>query len=125
PRMYFTGTTPLKVLGTTVDLPGYSAESPGNAIPFGGPQNLYQLSQDLSWTKGNHQFRFGGAYVHMRDNRVFGAFEEAVEALSTGSKVAGFNNFGTGDLKDFQAAINPPAKVPRPPGPPTAPLPLH
>src|SRR5262249_11361608 len=119
PTMYFTGTTPLKVLGTTVDLPGYSAESPGNAIPFGGPQNLYQLSQDLSWTKGNHQFRFGGAYVHMRDNRVFGAYQEAVEDLSTGSKVAGFNNFVTGNLKDFQAAINPQGKFPCPRNPAT------
>ncbi|HMF89584.1 MAG TPA: TonB-dependent receptor, partial [Candidatus Angelobacter sp.] len=112
PTMYFTGTTPLKVLGTTVDLPGYSAESPGNAIPFGGPQNLYQLSQDLSWTRGKHQFRFGGAYVHMRDNRVFGAFEEAVEDLSGGNKVTGFNNFVTGTLNDFQAAVNPQGKYP-------------
>lgn len=120
PTMYFTGTTPLRVLGNLVDLPGYSPESPGNAIPFGGPQNLYQFSQDLSWTRGKHQFRFGGVYIHMRDNRAFGAFEEAVEDLSSGAnKPLGFENFMNGVLNDFQAAVNPQGKFPCPRDPTT------
>jgi len=114
PTLFFTGTTALRVLGNIVDLPGYSAESPGNAIPFGGPQNLYQFSEDLSWTRRTHQFRFGGNYIHMRDNRVFGAFEEAVEDLSSGNKTTGFNNFLNGTLHDFQAAIDPQGKFPCP-----------
>src|SRR5579871_3339890 len=114
PTLYFTGNAPLSIAGNVVDLPGYSPESPGNAIPFGGPQNLYQFSQDLSWSKGTHQFRFGGAFVHLRDNRAFGAFEEAVEDLSQGNKSEAFDNFVNGTLHDFQGAINPQGKFPCP-----------
>ena len=32
--------------------PGYTNLTPGNGIPFGGPQNLYQVYDDLSWSKG-------------------------------------------------------------------------
>jgi len=117
PTLYLTGTTAAKIKGvgggTLLDFPGYSAESPGNAIPFGGPQNLYQFSQDLSWTRGKHQFRFGGGYIHMRDNRIFGAFETAVEDLDSGASQAnGFNNLMAGVLNDFQAAVNPQGKFP-------------
>ncbi len=115
PTLFLTGTTPATINGHFLDFPGYSSESPGNAIPFGGPQNLYQFSQDLSWTKGQHQFRFGGGYIQLRDNRTFGAFEEAVEDLSSGSnKAKGFNNLMNGVLNDFQAAINPQGKFPCP-----------
>lgn len=95
-----------------INLPGYLPESPGNAIPFGGPQNLYQFSQDLSWTFGKHQFRFGGAYIHTRDNRVFGAYQTAVEDLSSGDLATAYDNFVSGQLYDFQAAIFPQDKFP-------------
>jgi outer membrane receptor protein involved in Fe transport len=122
PTLFFTGTTAMSITGTTVELPGYSATTPGNALPFGGPQNLIQMSQDLSWAKGKHQFRFGGAYINMHDNRTFGAYEEAVENLSSGSKIAAFNNFVDGTLHDFQAAINPQGKFPCPRNPSTGAL---
>src|SRR5262249_4971175 len=115
PTLFFTGATPMSIQGALVVGPGYSAQTPGNALPFGGPQNLYQFSQDLSWSRGKHQFRFGGVYIHMRDNRDFGAYEEAVEDLASGSnKLTAFNNFVTGVLNDFQAAINPQGKFPCP-----------
>ena len=63
--------------------PGYSETTPGNAIPFGGPQNVYQFVDDISWTKGKHQFKFGGEYIQLSDNRVFGAYYNAVEAPGT------------------------------------------
>jgi outer membrane receptor protein involved in Fe transport len=117
PTLYLTGTTAARIGGvgggTLLDFPGYSAESPGNAIPFGGPQNLYQLSQDLSWSRGKHQFRFGGGYIQMRDNRIFGAFETAVEDLASGAHQGlGFDNLMDGVLNDFQAAVNPQGKFP-------------
>ena len=68
--------------------PGYSETTPGNAIPFGGPQNVYQIYDDLSWTKGKHQFKFGGDYIQTRDNRVFGAYENAVESLASGGSIS-------------------------------------
>src|SRR5215472_7539937 len=115
PTLYFQGNFPYNLDGQFVVGPGYSATTPGAAIPFGGPQNLIQLSQDLSWTRGKHQVRFGGAYLNMRDNRTFGAFENAVEDLSNSSGASsGLTNFFNGTLHDFQAAVNPQGKFPCP-----------
>jgi hypothetical protein len=113
PTLYFQSVTAFQLAGQLVVGPGYAATTPGNAIPFGGPQNLIQLSQDLSWTRSKHQFRFGGAYINIRDNRTFGAFENAVEDLSANSGGStGLNNFFNGTLNDFQAAVNPQGKFP-------------
>jgi len=89
--------------------PGYSQTTPGNAIPFGGPQNLYQIYEDISWTKGRHQFKFGGLYIQTRDNRVFGAYENAVQAFNASgtSMVNTANSLTTGNIGFFQAAIYP------------------
>lgn len=100
-----------RILGIRVALPGYSAYTPGNAIPFGGPQNLGQVFQDLSYVKGRHTLRFGGSYYYIRDNRAFGAYEEAVEQLGSSLK-QGMDNFLLGQLKTFQAAIYPQGKFP-------------
>jgi hypothetical protein len=97
--------------GIGVAGPGYLPGLPGSGIPFGGPQNLYQFYQDLSWTKGKHQFRFGGQYIHTRDNRVFGAYETAVEALGTGLGSSN-TNLINGQLRTFQTAVDPQGKFP-------------
>ncbi len=76
-------TSVVRLQGYRIGFPGYSPFQPGNAIPFGGPQSLLQLYQDQTWLKGSHDFRFGGSYVHISDNRTFGAYENAVEALNT------------------------------------------
>ena len=82
PTLYSTSSVPsLPGTGTQLIFPGYNEYTPGNAIPFGGPQNLYQIYEDLSWTKGRHQFNFGGSYIQIRDNRVFGAYENPMEPL--------------------------------------------
>ena len=105
PTLFWKNTS-ANILGKRAWLPGYLPGSPGSGIPFGGPQNLYQFYEDLSWVKGNHQFRFGGNYIHMRDNRKFGAYEMAPEQLG-GNTTAGFNNFLLGRLVSFRSAINP------------------
>ena len=94
--------------------PGYSQTTPGNAIPFGGPQNLYQFYEDINWTKGRHQFRFGGNYIHTRDNRVFGAYENAVEAFNaSGSSITNtYNGLLSGTIQQFQGAIYPQGEFP-------------
>lgn len=89
-----------------VALPGYLPFNPGSAIPFGGPQNLFQLYQDFNTTYGNHQFRYGGTYVHIQDNRTFGAYETAVETLGANTGQA-LGNLVAGQLRAFQAAIDP------------------
>jgi len=64
-------------------LPGYNPLTPGNGIPFGGPQNFIQIYEGSFLGQGRHQFRFGGSYNYLRDNRTFGAYETAGEYLGT------------------------------------------
>jgi outer membrane receptor protein involved in Fe transport len=97
----------------TMLYPGYSEGTPGNAIPFGGPQNLYQLYEDINWTKGKHSFKFGGSYIQTRDNRVFGAYENAVESLGGDGTIGGsVPNLATGQIYQFQGAAYPQGKYP-------------
>ncbi len=83
PTLYMSANGEISVGGLPIALPGYSEFSPGNAIPFGGPQNFGVITQD--WTKiaGKHSFRFGGQFTYIQDNRTFGAYEEAVVGLGT------------------------------------------
>lgn len=99
--------------GLPLVFPGYSETSPGSALPFGGPQNLYQIYDDISWTKGKHEFKFGGDYINIRDNRDFGAYEEAVETLGSNG-ASGLANLASGSLYEFESAINPQGKFPCP-----------
>jgi hypothetical protein len=116
PTLYMNSTRPVTITvggaSHRIQMPGYLPESPGSAIPFGGPQNLYETYQDLSWTTGKHQFRFGGQYIHTRDNRTFGAYEEAVENLGSGSVSTSLSNLVLGQLVGFQAAVFPQGKFP-------------
>lgn len=112
PTLYLaSGSTATRILGTNVAMPGYLPFSPGNAIPFGGPQNYAQLYQDMSYVIGRHQWRFGGQYTYIRDNRTFGAYQTAVEQVGRNFG-NGMDNFLLGRLYSFQAAINPQGKYP-------------
>lgn len=110
PTLYTAGSIP-SVFGTQLVFPGYSEQTPGNAIPFGGPQNLYQFHDDLSWIKGKHQFKFGGQFVQLRDNRVFGAYENPVELLGT-NLGSGLTNLMNGTIFQFSGAVNPQGEFP-------------
>src|SRR5215510_14833801 len=111
PTYFFRTNVPVRIGGNRVALPGYLPFSPGSAIPFGGPQNFLQTFHDASWTKRNHQFRFGGQCVHIRDNRTFGAYQNAVDAFGTTSATTGLNNFVLGNLRRLQVAIDPQGKI--------------
>ncbi len=111
PTLYLTGSASFLPSGDLIALPGYLPFSPGSAIPFGGPQNLSQFYQDQTWTIGDHSLRFGGAYVRILDNREFGAYENAVEALGN-SLSSGLDNLVLGKYRSFQVAIDPQGKFP-------------
>ncbi len=105
PTLYLRSVT-TSINNFSVALPGYLPFNPGLAIPFGGPQNLLQLYQDFSSTFGNHQFRYGGTFIHIQDNRTFGAFQNAVETLGPNTAQA-LANLVSGQIVGFQAAIDP------------------
>jgi len=108
PTLYMNPTTAIRLQGYRIGFPGYLPWSPGSAIPFGGPQKQLSFYQDFNWVKGRHDFRFGGYYMHMNDDRTFGAYANSVESLST-SQVAlnSLNNFVLGQIQRYQGAINP------------------
>jgi outer membrane receptor protein involved in Fe transport len=113
PALYLTANGGASLDGYGIAMPGYLPFSPGNAIPFGGPQNLYQFYQDFNWTKGTHQFRFGGQFIQTRDNRMFGAYETSVESLGpNGDPATGLDNFVSGVLHQFEGAVFPQGKYP-------------
>ena len=121
PTLYTSSSIPA-LPGTTGNLiyPGYNTFTPGSAVPFGGPQNVYEIYEDLSWTKGKHQFKFGGSLLQLRDNRVFGAYENPIELLGTSfAGNAGYSNYTSamynlvkGNVYRFQGAVYPQGKYP-------------
>src|SRR5581483_819378 len=115
PTLYFNITAERTVNGVNTCLPGYSCTTPGNSIPFGGPQNVLQYAQSVSINKGNHDFRFGGEYIYTQDNRTFGAYENAVEAIETGGNKSipnGLANLAAGNAGYFQVVVSPQGKFP-------------
>ena len=111
PTLYMNASGPVALNGEYISFPGYSEYTPGNAIPFGGPQNFGVLSQDVTKVRGRHNIRFGGMINYEQDNRTFGAYEEAVEALGSNTGNA-MDNFLNGQLHEFEAAVNPQGKYP-------------
>jgi hypothetical protein len=93
--------------GDTV-LPGYFATSNtlANAIPFGGPQNLMQGYTSLDWQRGDHHFKFGGQFLQIRDNRTFGAFQNALADFGT------VQDFIRGNVQDYEIAVDPHGALP-------------
>jgi len=111
PTLYTSGALP-NVGGVPLAFPGYLSTEPGNSIPFGGPQNLYQFYDDLSIAKGKHQFKAGFQFIHVRDNRVFGAYETAVENLGKNTVTSGLNDLVSGTIYQFEGAIYPQGEFP-------------
>jgi hypothetical protein len=107
PTLYVNGSSAVALGGSDINFPGYSQTSPGNALPFGGPQNFVEVGEDLAWTKGRQQFSFGGAFLFVKDNRTFGAYEEAVDGLVSSGSNHALQNFVSGGLGLLEVAINP------------------
>ncbi len=98
--------------GNTFQLPGFYSPAPGNGgLPAGGPQNTIQYNQDLSLTKGRHQFQFGGQLLYIQENYSYGAYAQANEQLGL-NQTQGLTNLLTGNLYQFQAAVDPQGATP-------------
>jgi outer membrane receptor protein involved in Fe transport len=100
--------------GYPITFPGYLPESPGSGIPFGGPQNQYQIYEDLTWTHGRHSVQFGGGFIQIRDNRTFGAYENAVEVVAKNGtdEATALATLQQGTMYQFLGAVNPEGKYP-------------
>jgi hypothetical protein len=107
PTLYVNGGSAVPLGGGLINFPGYSQTSPGNALPFGGPQNFIEIGEDLAWSKGKHQFTFGGNFLYVKDNRMFGAYEEAVDGLVETGTSGALQNMFNGGLGFLEVALNP------------------
>jgi hypothetical protein len=95
-----------------INLPGFYNTNPANGgLPYGGPQNTVQINQDVSIVKGKHAAQFGGQILYIQDNNAYGAYAQADEQLGN-SPTQGLQNLQTGDLFQFQAAVNPNGALP-------------
>jgi hypothetical protein len=107
PTLYPNSGSTVQLGEGTINFPGYLPTSPGNSIPFGGPQNFIQIGEDLTWSKGKHSLKIGGEFLFIKDNRVFGAYETAVDALKQTGTSGGLVNFINGNLGYENVALDP------------------
>jgi hypothetical protein len=112
PTLYVNSSSAITLAGSDINFPGYSQTSPGNALPFGGPQNFIEVGEDLSWARGKHQITFGGNFLFIKDNRTFGAYEEAVDALVQSGSKGALSNFISGGIGFLNVAIDPKCAYP-------------
>jgi outer membrane receptor protein involved in Fe transport len=113
----FDGTQPNPAAGIVPDfgiggLGNYGVAMPGyNNMFFGGPQNFGQLYEDLSFSKGKHEIRWGGSQTYLLDDRTFGVDQNSYNVLGR-SIGNGFDNLAAGLEQQYMAAINPQGEYP-------------
>jgi hypothetical protein len=111
PTLYLR-TSAQRLGGTRIAFPGYLPFNPGSAIPFGGPQKVHNIAQEFNYIVGNHNLKFGGQFYKIFDNRVFGAYQNSVQTLSTANNAAAAENFFNGVISQFEGAVNPAGRFP-------------
>jgi hypothetical protein len=112
--------TPTLYMGATIDpearilaaLPGYLPLAGGTAIPFGGPQKLLQLYEDVNTIAGRHDLRFGGSFVRVMDDRTFAVGGNAAESLGNTTAGRSLDNLMRGYLQSFGGAVDPEGRYP-------------
>jgi Carboxypeptidase regulatory-like domain len=126
PNLYLSTGAPVDpVTGTLIQMPGLENIAVGlGGLPVGGPQNTWQFSEDLTWTKGRHNMTFGGQFTYIQLNYAYGAYAQAVEQLGN-TLATGMNSLvNAGGVKDpssgafasplvaFTARVNPNGVLP-------------
>ncbi len=112
PGLYFYGNSTPTIDGYEITLPGYST-SGSTALPFGGPQNVFQVYQDGTYLWRKHEFRFGGLYSYTQDNRTYGAYQNSVQVLGNAGNIGqALDNLVKGKLYSFTGSIDPRGRYP-------------
>jgi hypothetical protein len=88
------------ILNEAVSLPG------GTPAAF-GPTNGYQFFQTGTYSRGRHVLRFGGQFVHLRQNVTFGLAGEIADA-----QFANTQGFVNGMLQLYSIALDPKGHYP-------------
>jgi Carboxypeptidase regulatory-like domain/TonB dependent receptor-like, beta-barrel len=107
----------------SADFPGIFILQENATLPSGieglfYPQNIYQISQTISETRGAHNLRFGGQFVQIRDNYNDDFLKTGFLTLNSTQDLV------NGNIAQFRIAVDPKGQsqaVPIPPpfGPPS------
>ncbi len=82
------------------------ANLPGGLSIFSAHENQYQVLHSVSWAKGNHNFKFGGAIEYNQQNLTQGSFQDPV------ARFADLQGFIAGTIHNYLIALNPQGQVP-------------
>ncbi|MBS1875947.1 MAG: TonB-dependent receptor [Acidobacteria bacterium] len=111
PTMYAYTSGTVAIGQDNIGFPGYNPFTPGNGGAAGGPQNLLQLYEDMNYIRAGHAFRFGGTYVHQRDNRTFAAYQTAANGLAGSAGIGPtLSALLAGTYHDINVAVDPQGK---------------
>lgn len=77
------------------------------SVRSGGPQNTISGGSGFTLSRGNHTFKWGGFFSHLRDNHTFAAFENGNGLIADPQNLLN----GLVDT-NFSVAIDPKGKVP-------------
>jgi hypothetical protein len=97
------------ISGDTVSGATRSLSIPSGRNALGGPQNIYQFYLTGNWIRNDHNLKFGGYFLHLRDNRL------PTEISATRSNQGEFRDlagFISGQLSTFQLSLDPQGQVP-------------
>jgi hypothetical protein len=91
----------------------YIQEESDVVLPFGspfseGPENFYQFFQTVTWTHGHHTLKFGGQFVHLRENLTFGYSDGEI----ADANFLNVQSFVDGNVDFYTIALNPKGHFP-------------
>jgi Carboxypeptidase regulatory-like domain len=86
---FFAGNDPTNRMPTISWGPPYNNSYQPGFLPYHNDGLGYTESDDLSWTKGAHNFKFGGSFLHYTKNQVIGGDTEGNYDFG-GSYTAGY-----------------------------------
>ena len=81
---------------------------PSGTAPGVGPQNFYQFFQTVTWARGLHTLKFGGQFVHLRENISLGINVGEVASAD----FLDVQRFVDGVIARYSIALNPKGHFP-------------
>ncbi len=112
PTLFVSTNAAVPGTSTSINLPGFYDTNPGNGgLPYGGPQNTIQWNQDVNYILGKHSIQAGGQVLYIQSNSAYGAYAQAGEQLGN-NLPNGLAALDTGNLFEFEAAVNPNGALP-------------
>ena len=98
--------------GIQVQLPGFFSINEGTGgLPAAGPQNTTQINQDFDFLKGRHAIKAGVQLFYIQNNITYAAYAQSNQGIGSNNRDS-LDNFVTGDLAVFRAAVYPQGAFP-------------